>query len=973
MTGAFRTRDGGRIDRTQPFAFTFDGRQFTGCRGDTLASALLANGVHLVGRSFKYHRPRGIFSSGTEEPNALVTVDRGHGRCTPNLRATQVELYDGLKAHSQNRFPSLGFDLGAISNALLPLFSAGFYYKTFMWPRWFWRHIYEPTIRAAAGLGHAPTSPDPDRYLHQYAHCDVLVIGAGPAGLAAALAASARGLRTVLCDEQPELGGSLLSNMQADIDGGPVSIWLEEAVKALAQREHVTLLSRATAFGWFPDNMVGLVERVTDHLASPHSNLPRERLWHVRAKQIVLATGALERPLVFPDNDRPGIMLAGAAHTYLARYGVKVGTCALVATADDSAYDVVTALLHAGVSVAAVADLRSDPGDIARASGVPVLEGTHVVGTSGRLRITEATLPNGKRIACDTLLMCGGWAPSIHLYSQSRGKGRFDPELDAFRPGEHLAYVRSVGACNGEYRLAACLEDGYVAGESVAHERRHLLVTGSTACKRPANVKRRVVAGDKAFVDFQNDVTVRDLEVATQEGFRSIEHIKRYTTTGMATDQGKTSNMNALAIASGLLRRPIQAVGHTTFRMPYSPVTFGAFAGAARGALFEPVRRTPIHDWAASRGAVFENVGTWQRARYFPRDGEDMHAAVTRECRTVRNGAGIFDATTLGKIEVVGPDAAEFLERVYTGSCTQLAPGRCRYAVMLNEAGFVMDDGIVARLAPDRFHVTTTTGGAAGVLHHMEDHLQTEFPELRAWLTPITEQWAVIAVQGPRARDVIAPLVRDVGLADMPHMSIREGSICGVSMRLFRVSFTGELGYEINVPADYGPDVWQAVIESGARYGLTPYGTEAMHVLRAEKGYIIIGQETDGTVIPDDLGLARAIGRTKPDFVGKRSLARPEMMRPDRRQLVGLLSPEILEEGAQVVADPHVPPPVPMLGHVTSAYWSEALMRPIALALLAGGRARIGQTLYVPLPGRTIAVRVTDPVSYDRQGRRLHG
>jgi sarcosine oxidase subunit alpha len=479
----------------------------------------------------------------------------------------------------------------------------------------------------------------------------------------------------------------------------------------------------------------------------------------------------------------------------------------------------------------------------------------------------------------------------------------------------------------------------------------------------------------KAFVDFQNDVTAKDLAIATQEGFRSIEHVKRYTTTGMATDQGKTANVNALSMVAALTARPVPQVGQTTFRMPYTPVTFGALAGVARNDLFEPLRRTPMHDWAAAHGSVFENVDSWQRARWFPRDAEDMHAAVARECRAVRNAVGLFDATTLGKIEVVGPDAAEFLDRLYTGSFTRLAPGLCRYGIMLNDGGFVIDDGVVARLAPDCFHVTTTTGGAAAVLHHMEDYRQTEFPELRVWLTSITEQWAVIAVQGPLARQVIAPMIEDTDITPeaMPHMSVRECRICGVPARLFRVSFTGELGYEINVPADYGLSIWQEVYDAGASAGITPYGTETMHVLRAENGYIVVGQETDGTVIPADLGLDWTIGRSKHDFVGKRSLTLPEMQRDDRRQLVGLLAPEVLEEGAQLVADATASPPMRMLGHVTSAYWSETLQRPIALALLTGGRARIGHTLYVPMPDHTVAVRVTGPVFHDKQGRRLHG
>jgi sarcosine oxidase subunit alpha len=971
MTGAFRTPDGGRVDRARPLAFSFDGGRYTGCLGDTFASALLANGVHLVGRSFKYHRPRGILAAGSEEPNALVTIDRGAGRITPNLRATQVELHEGMRARSQNHFPSLTFDIGAINNAIAPLVPAGFYYKTFMWPRAFWRHVYEPAIRAAAGLGRAPAAPDPDRYLHHYAHCDVLVIGAGPAGLAAALAASAGGGRVVLCDEQAEPGGSLLAETNARIDGQAASVWLRETLDTLGRHANVTLLPRTTAFGWFADNLIGLVQRVTDHSANLDPRLPRERLWHVRADRVVIATGALERPLVFAGNDRPGIILADAARVYLGRYGVKVGARAVIATADDSAYTGGVALRDAGIAISAVADLRSEVSDAARASSLPILAGTSVIATSGYRRVNRAVLSNGEAIACDVVLMCGGWTPSVHLYSQSRARLRFDERLQAFLPGEWTAQVRSVGACNGTFGLAACLEEGYAAGD---RQRQFMVADARTFLPSPAVAQPPAVSG-KAFVDFQNDVTAKDLVIAAQEGFRSIEHVKRYTTTGMATDQGKTANMNALAVVAGLTDRTVPQMGHTTFRMPYTPVTFGALAGTARGDLFEPVRRTPIHDWAVAHGAIFENVGTWQRARWFPRDGEDMRAAVARECRAVRNAVGMFDATTLGKIEVVGPDAAEFLDRLYTGNFSRLAPGRCRYGVLLNEAGFVMDDGVVARLASDRFHVTTTTSGAASVLHHMEDYRQTEFPELRVWLTSITEQWAVIAVQGPSARRVIGPLITDIDIAPeaMPHMSVREGRVCGVPARLFRISFTGELGYEINVPADYGSAVWHEVHAAGEPHGVAVYGTETMHVLRAEKGYIIVGQETDGTVIPADLDLEWTIGRAKRDFVGKRSLTRPDMLRADRKQLVGLFSPEVLEDGAQLVADAHAPTPTPALGHVTSAYWSETLHRPIALALLAGGRRRIRQALYVVGPTGAVAVRVTAPVFYDPQGARLHG
>jgi len=977
-----RTPGGGRIDRSRPLNFTFDGRSYSGFQGDTLASALLANGVHLVGRSFKYHRPRGFLSAGAEEPNALVGVRRDANRYTPNLRATQIELYEGLRAESQNRWPSLSFDTGALNDALAPFIPAGFYYKTFMWPRSGWEKIYEPRIRAAAGLGHAPERADPDRYTNRFAHCDVLVAGAGPAGLMAARTASRNGARVILCDEQSELGGSLLSDPATGttIDGKSSPDWLRAAVAELTAHPSVTVLTRTTAFGYFPHNLIGLNERLTDHLASLPPHLPRERTWQVRAREVILATGAIERPLVFPGNDRPGVMLANAARTYVNRYGVRPGSRAVVVAASDEAYRAAIDLNAVGIEIAAIVDVREHPeGELpaaARRAGIEIQAGTTVVGTSGRLRVKSLQVARvdshgevsggAQSIACDLVLMSGGLTPSVHLFSQSRGKLQWDEDLQAFVPGEPAERTTAVGACRGVFDLAAVLGAG------------HPVATLNAGRKGYAGALPARPGATKAFVDWQHDVTSRDLKLATREGFRSIEHIKRYTTTGMATDQGKTSNLNALAVVSREMDKPIPQVGLTTFRMPYTPISFGSFAGLQRGDLFDPQRTTPTHGWAASRGAVFEDVGLWKRARYFPRGSEDMHAAVARECVAVRNSCGIFDASTLGKIEVVGKDAATFMNRMYVNAWSNLGVGKSKYGVLLRDDGFVYDDGVVARLADDRFHVTTTTGGAARVLALMEDYVQTEWTELDVWLTSTTEQWSVIAVQGPNARKVIEPLVEgiDLSAAALPHMSVGRGRICGIPMMLFRVSFTGELGFEINVPSDYGLTVWEAVHQAGQSCGITEYGTEAMHVLRAEKGYIIVGQDTDGTATPDDAGLAWAVGKTKEDFVGKRSLMRPAMSSPDRKQLVGLATRDpgvVLEEGAQITATAGQQPPFRPLGHVTSAYHSAVLKRSIALAMVSGGRARLGRELYVSMPGGDIPVTVTSPVFYDPEGARLHG
>ena len=952
MSG-FRLPTGGRVDRSKPVRFSFDGKSYSGFAGDTLASALLANGVMLFGRSFKYHRPRGLLGSGSEEPNALVSVDKGPGRFTPNLRATNVEVHEGLNAVSQNRWPSLKTDFGAINDRLGMFFPAGFYNKTFMWPRSFWDRLYEPAIRKMAGLGDAPTEEDPDTYAATYAHTDLLIIGAGPSGIDAALEAASSGKRVMLIDEQDEAGGGAL----ADPSLWP---WLERSMKALNDAHNVTILTRTTALGYYHDNFIGAVERLTDHLADA-GNLPREKLWRIRAGEVILAHGAIERPLVFDGNDIPGVMLSSAAKVFALRYGVAVGQSVALMAAHDSGWHDAFALAKAGVGITAIIDVRdtvyANLLDQAKKLNIEIYLNHSVVGVNGRHSVRSIQVCHnddyqGGRVACDALLMAGGWTPSVHLWSHSKGSLKWRDDLGAYVPDQPNENVRCVGACSGDWNFG-----------------KGKVIDVLPSPKNPTRIK--------AFVDFQNDVTAKDINLAVREGFRSIEHIKRYTTNGMATDQGKTSNLNGLQIVSTALAKPITDIGLTTFRPPYTPQTFGALAGHAKGPLFQATRTTNIDGWAAEHGAVFELVAQWRRARYFRQAGEDMHAAVNRECVAVRNAVGIFDASTLGKIEVVGPDAAEFLNRMYTNPWKALEPGRCRYGLLLKEDGFITDDGVSARIAPDRFHLTTTTGGAARVLNMMEDYLQTEWPDLNVWLTSTTEQYAVIALQGPNSRKLLEPLVAGIDLSAeaFPHMAIREGAICGIPTRLFRVSFTGELGFEINVPTAYGRALWERLMAEGAAHGITPYGTETMHVLRAEKGFIIVGQDTDGTVTPYDAGLDWAVGKKKLDFVGRRSLARPDIVAPGRKQLVGLLTDDpniVLEEGAQIVADPNQPIPMRMIGHVTSSYWSATLGRSIAMALVAGGQDKMGETLHIPMPDKTHTAKVSNMVFYDPEGARLH-
>jgi sarcosine oxidase subunit alpha len=1003
-----RLQSGGRIDRSRPLIFTFNGRSLQGYVGDTLASALLANGISLVGRSFKLHRPRGIMGAGAECPNSLVQVGRGAGTI-PNLRATQTELYHGLEANSVNCWPSVKFDVNAVTGLFSPLLPAGFYYKTFKWPQSWWDKVYEPRIRKAAGFGKAPTAPDPDRYEKKNRHCDVLIVGGGPAGIAAALEAGRRGARVILCDEQNEFGGSLLANRQF-LDGKPGVEWAKQAVAELESLEEVTLLPRTTAFGHYHHGFVSLLERVTDHvgLTSPDAR-PRQRQWRVRANQVVLATGAIERPLVFCNNDRPGIMPASAVSTYINRYGVRPGQRAVVFTNNDSAYQTALDLDDHGIDVAAIVDVRpaSEEGvlvDRARKEEIPIYSGYAVVDTRGAQHVSGVKVMrlNGRgdgvygeihHLDCDLVASSGGWNPVIHLHSHPGGTMRYDESIASFVPDQSVGNTYNAGACNGNFALGGCITEGLSAGATAAagagfgsDEIEGAAPATGKQKESPLRPMWRVPSrkpisrAPKQFIDVQNDQTSGDVYLAVREGYRSIEHIKRYTAMGFGTDQGKLGNINGAGIAAEALGEDIAKVGTTTFRPAYTPVTMGAFAGREFGPeRFHAVRKTPMHKWHVEHGALFENVGDWKRPWYYPKPGESMRDALDRESYQTRHAVGVLDASTLGKIDVRGPDAAEFLNRVYTSGWKTMEVGKARYGIMLGEDGMIMDDGVSARIAEDHYHMTTTTGGAARVLGHLEEYLQTEWPELQVYLTSTTDQWAAISLAGPHARDVVEKVVSGIDLSAeaFPFMTWRDGEAAGVPARVFRISFSGELGFEINVQANYGQYVWDAVWEAGQEYGITPYGTETMHILRAEKGFIIAGQDTDGSVNPMDFGMHGLLSKKK-DFIGRRSLSRPDAMREDREQFVGLVTvddpKEIIPEGAQLVEDRNAneaPKPVPLQGYVTSSYYSSTLGYSIALAMIKRGRERMDEVLYAPqADGRVIQCRITSPVFYDPKGER---
>ena len=1003
MTQSFRLPTGGIIDRSRPLKFEFDGNAYEGYGGDTLASALLANGVHFIARSFKYHRPRGILCSSTDEPNALVQLGRG-ARTEPNVRATTQELFAGLVAFSQNRWPSLGFDVGAINDALSRLLPAGFYYKTFMWPptpRWWLR--YEHLIRYAAGMGRSSAAPDPDRYEHQYAHCDVLVIGGGPAGLAASHAAAHTGARVIVCDENPAFGGGLrgLCNGAAKIDDKPSATWIDDVVRDLSSSGDVTLLPRTTAFGYYDGNLVGLNERVSDHLGAPVAHAPRQRNWKARAGAVVLASGAHERGIAYANNDLPGTLLAGAARSYIDRHAVQPGTRAVVFTNNDSAYGAALSLARSGVAIGAIVDAREEQqisGVLAiraRDHGIRVMAGSVLVAAHGRKRIAGVdieSLSGGRRtrIECDLVGVSGGWNPAVHLFSQARGSLRYDESLATFVPDRSPLSIVTAGGVNGRFDLADALADGHAKGLEAAAKagfrdggarpvpRAEPIASGRL---RPLwSVPARNKSA-KRFVDLQNDVTVSDIALAVREGYESVEHLKRYTTLGMGTDQGKSSNIVGLALLAEQLHRPIPQVGTTTFRPPYTPVTLGAVPGEEAGRHVEPTRYSAMHDWHVEHGARFVNAGLWTRPHSYPRMGETPDDAANREARNVRKNVGLVDVSTLGKIELQGRDVAEFLNRVYINRWDTLAVGRCRYGAMLRDDGMVLDDGTTSRLAPTHYLMTTTTVNAVRVMQHLEALLQIDWPDLEVYVTSVTEQWSAAALSGPKAREVLAAVVDiDVSNDAFPFLAAGEchvkSAVGTMPARLFRMSYSGELAYEIHVPADRGRAMWETVLAAGAPYQIMHYGTEAMSTLRIEKGHVVIGAEADGRTTADDLGMGKIVNAGK-WCVGKPMLSRPALVAPDRWQLVGLtaLDRAVMPRGAKIVADPDHLSPNPMLGHVTSWCWSPNLDSWIALALVANGRARHGETLWAvsPLAGAKARVRIGPATFIDPEGERLRG
>ena len=996
MSQPFRLNKEGLINRNKKISFTFNGKKLFGYEGDTIASALIANGIHLVGRSFKYHRPRGFFGAGVEEPNAKLQVEF-NSHSEPNVNATEMELVEGLSATSQNCWPSVNFDIGAINNFLKMFFPAGFYYKTFMWPKSFWYKIYEPFIRKAAGLGVASIEKDKERYEHKFEYCDLLVTGSGPSGLASAYAAAKNGAKVILAEDKPRFGGTLLTD-DVSIDNLSGKDWAEKIITELKSMPNVTVKNRSQVFGYYDHNMLVMFERVSDHLEKKSKFTPRQRLWYIRAKETILSTGSIERPIVFGNNDTPGIFLSAAAKEYMKVYGVLVGKKPLIFTNNDSAYETALEFKKNNVepiildtreehSSELIDEAKSKGIDIRFSHGVIVANGYKKVKSAkiGKLNKDKNSFEKIETVDCDCICVSGFWTPSVHLASQSGNKLKYEEKIDAFIPDKKKQHETSVGAANGSFTLEESLKHGFENGSNLSAK----ITETKTEISIPNVNEKKYGAHDKfwcmplpknenpkRFVDFQNDVSVSDIEIALREGYRSIEHVKRYTTLGMATDQGRTSNLNGLQLVSNIENKIVPEVGHTTFRPPFTPITIGTIVGREVGMEYMPTRKTPMHEWHEKNNAVFVDAGAWKRPRYYKLGNETLFEASKREAKNVRENVGICDVTTLGKIDIKGPDAAEFLNRVYTNAWMKLPVGKARYGLMLREDGIVMDDGTTTRISENHYHMTTTTAQAANVLSHLEYYLQIVWPELNVNVVSTTEQWAGAAIAGPKSRDMLSKLYPDLDVSNdaLPFMGYKEAEFFGVPSRIFRISFSGELAYEINVKSDHGMFMWEKMMEVGKEFGNQPYGTEALSTLRIEMGHVA-GPELDGRTIPSDVSLNGLVSKKK-DFIGKNSLGREAFNVESRQKIVGLIPIDrksSIPEGSHIVQDQNAKLPNPKLGHVSSSCWSVENNNPFSLAIMKDGKNMIGKKFFAvsPLKNKSIEVEVISSHYVDPEGKRV--
>jgi len=995
MKQHFRTEKLGKIDRSKSISFLFNKKKYYGYRGDTLASALLANGVYLVSRSFKYHRPRGIYGSGVDDPNGKVQLLKD-GYSEPNVNLNEVELTEGIEIQSQNCWPSVKFDLSEINNLLHRFFPAGFYYKTFMWPKSFWYYLYEPFIRRQAGFGKLPLKSDPSRYEHQYEHCDVLVVGSGPSGLSSALAAARRGSKVIIAEDKPRLGGSLLMD-DVTIGNQSGDQWVDQVVKELKSMDNVTVKERSQVFGYYDQNMLVMVERCKDHLEKANEFIPRQRLWYIRAGKVVIASGSLERPLVFSNNDRPGIILASAAKEYFHVYGVLCGRKPIIFTNNDSVYEIAISYKQYGISPIILDtrdDLNSSIVNQAIESGIEVFKGSGIANTYGHLRVKAALIgeldkenncyKNLRKVSCDSIFISGNWTPTVHLASHAGNKLKFNDKIDSFVPDQSRQGEIVVGAANGSFALKEALKEGLDAGY-IASENTKI---NDNKVEIPLSDESNMDKHDqywctplpdgkyfKRFVDLQNDVAVSDIELAVREGFRSIEHVKRYTTLGMATDQGKTSNLNGLQLVSDIEQKIVPEVGHTTFRPPYTAITIGAIVGREVGKNYRPTRKSPMHLWHEKNCAVFVDAGQWKRPRYYKRGDESLHEAYIREARNVRKNVGICDVSSLGKIKIIGKDSREFLNRIYTNSWLKLPVGKSRYGLMLREDGIVFDDGTTTRIDENHYHMTTTTAQAANVLTHLEYYLQVVWPDLDVHVTSVTEQWAGMSLAGPNSRELLKELFQEQDFSNdaFPFMGFKEFKFKSIPIRIFRISFSGELAFEINVPSHFGVSCWDMIINKGQSFGIQPYGTEALSSLRIEMGHVA-GSEIDGRTVPQDLDVVSLLSDKK-DFVGKNSLSRDAFNDENREKIVGIIpidNKTQIPEGSFLVETLNQKYPIEKLGHVSASCWSVEHNNPFALALIKNRDDLEGKEVFAvsPLTKTEIKVKIISHHYVDADGKR---